>query len=78
MNNPLTTTHLLFFVIQCDGFSQCLQVCLYFEADCTLVMIGSILAHSAAPGLILGIPKDFSLDVAEIYRRECLEQLSKA
>ena len=34
----------------------------------------SILAsHQAAPGLIPGIPKNFSLDVAEIYWRH-LEQ----
>ena len=29
---------------------------------------GSILAsHPAAPGSILGVPKNFSIDVAEIY-----------
>ena len=31
----------------------------------------------AAPGLILGVPKNFSLDVAEINWRQCLEQWTK-
>ena len=35
----------------------------------------SILApHPAAPSSILGIPNNFSLDVAEIYSQHCLEQ----
>ena len=33
-----------------------------------LSTMDSVLAlHPAAPGLILGVPKNFSLDVAEIY-----------
>ena len=33
-----------------------------------------LISHPAAPGLILSIPKNFSLDVAEIYWHHCLEQ----
>ena len=41
--------------------------------------MGGILAwHPAAPGSILGIFKNFSLDVAEIYRRHDLEQWTEA
>ena len=41
--------------------------------------VANILASNpAAPGSILGIPKNFSLDVAESYCRHCLEQWSEA
>ena len=30
-------------------------------------------SHPLVPSLILGLPKNFSLDVAEIYRRHCFE-----
>ena len=32
----------------------------------------------AAPGMILGVPKNFSLDIAEIYWQHCLEQAAGA
>ena len=53
------------------------------EADSLLskdvTLKGKIVAsHKAAPGSILGIPKNFSLDVAEIYCRRCLEQWTEA
>ena len=35
-------------------------------------------SHPAALGSILGIPKIFSIDAAEIYRWHCLEQLTEA
>ena len=41
-------------------------------------MDGTLALHLAAPGLILGIPKNFSLDVAEIYWWHCLEQWTEA
>ena len=34
---------------------------------------GTRIVHPAALGLILGIPKNFSLDVAEIYWQHCSE-----
>ena len=41
--------------------------------------IGSALAlHPVAPGSILGIPKNFSLDVEEIYWQHCIEQWTEA
>ena len=30
--------------------------------------------HPAAPGLIFSVPKNFSLDIAEIYWWHCLKQ----
>ena len=35
-------------------------------------------SHPAAPGLILGVPENFSLDAAEHYWWHCLEQWSEA
>ena len=35
-------------------------------------------SHPATPGLILRVPTNFSLDVAEIYCQHCLEQLVEA
>ena len=40
---------------------------------------GGILAsHPAAPSSILGVPKNFSFDVAEICWQGCLEQWAEA
>ena len=35
-------------------------------------------SHPAAPGLILGMPKNISLDIAEIYCQHYLEQWKDA
>ena len=51
-----------------------LQLCVFFK-NCANMggggaaqLRGSVLDyHSAAPGLILGVPNNFSLDVTEIY-----------
>ena len=40
-----------------------------------LIALGS---HQAAPSSILGIPKNFYLDVAKIYCLNCLEHWTEA